>query len=131
MDVLAVHALAAEERNQRRMDVHYPPAIRAHNLGRQNSHVPGQAYEIHVILRQHLEKACGIFLVGCEFFRPDFRRKDAVVPRAIHGGGVVLRTDDNDHSAVNPASLAGVNDRLEVAAPAVAGHHDRDIDMAL
>lgn len=128
MYMAAVHAFAAEQRNKAWVDVHHTPAICADHVRRQYPHVTRETDEIGLVLVQNFYKARGILGVRRESFRTDLYRRDAVLASPIHSGGVALGTDHHCNTAVNPAVLARVYDRLEIAPTTVARYKNSYVD---
>ena len=117
MDVPAVHPLAAERRQQRRVDVQHPQAEVVGD--RQQLQPAGEQHVIDAPLAHGVEDARGE--VGPRR-RPDDPRWDAGLPGAVEGEGVGLAGDHADDFGVERAVGDAVEEILQ--GRAAAAHQD-------
>ena len=122
--VVAVHAHAAERRDERRVNIDDSLRERAHNLRAHDRQIARQHDQIGLRRLQLPENHVVKRLARARLLLAHKRTGDTVFPRAlqrVHLGGV--RKHQHDFPVDLPR-LYSVNDRLQVAAAAGAEHCD-------
>lgn len=127
VDAQPVHALASEQRQERRMDIEDPTVKFSHDRGREFQKPPGHGDDVDATLPEQAPERRPVGPRGRECARLERHRLDTGAPRPgerAHPGPVAHDKRDADSPARGAASGKRVQKRLEIAPSPRREHRD-------
>ena len=129
MDAKPVEALAAERRDERRVNVDYPALVSAREVRAQYAHVAREDYQVYIIFFEYFNYFFFNSRLTAEFFLADRDALDSRFRRAFERVGVRVARNDQLYLAVlDYSAFLRVDKSLEIRS--AAGDKNGDFSFA-
>lgn len=119
VDSQPVEALAAERRDERRVDIYYPALVSAREVRAQYAHVAREDYQVYIIFFEYFNYFFFNSRLTAEFFLADRDALDSRFRRAFERVGVRVARNDQLYLAVlDYSAFLRVDKSLEIRSAA-------------